>query len=149
MTKKELVFTILLIIMAIGSLIYSLLLPTRGNIALSPGLFPGVVSFLLIILNSYYLIVSISKSGKNLVNLYTGEKGNREGERSLTVIMSLFIGYLILLHYFHFIASTIIFLLAAMFFLYKRFHWKIPMISITAVFAIYYLFRYLLNVRLP
>lgn len=149
MTKKELVFTILLIIMAICSFIYSLLLPTRGNIALSPGLFPGVVSFLLIILNSYYLIVSISKKGKNSANLKSGERGGREGERSLIIIISLFIGYLILLYYIHFIASSLIFLLAAMLFLFKRFYWKIPFISLSAVFSIYYLFRYLLNVRLP
>ena len=144
MAKKELVFTVLLIVMGVASFIYSLLLPTRGNIALSPGLFPGVVSLLLISLNSYYLIVSIFK-GK-LKGVETGTEG---GERSLILTLALFIGYLILLYYVHFIASTLIFLLAAMFFLYKRFYWKIPIISVTAVFTIFYLFRYLLNVRLP
>ncbi|MCK5200525.1 MAG: tripartite tricarboxylate transporter TctB family protein [Spirochaetales bacterium] len=143
MAKKELVFTVLLIVMGVGSFIYSLLLPTRGNIALSPGLFPGVVSLLLILLNSYYLIVTIIK-GK-LKGVETGV----EGERSLVLTLALFIGYLILLYYVHFIASTLIFLLAAMLFLYKRFYWKIPIISVTAVFTIFYLFRYLLNVRLP
>jgi hypothetical protein len=48
-----------------------------------------------------------------------------------------------------FIASTIIFLLVTMLFLYKRFLWKIPVISVGAVLGIYYLFRYFLNVRLP
>ena len=143
MAKKEFVFTVLLIVMGVASFIYSLLLPTRGNIALSPGLFPGVVSLLLILLNSYYLIVSILKGELK------SEAGTEEGERSLAVILSLFIGYLILLYYLHFIASTLIFLLGSMFFLYRRFYWKIPIISVTAVFSIFYLFRYLLNVRLP
>ena len=149
MAKKELVFTVLLILMGVGSFIYSLLLPTRGNIALSPGLFPGIVSLLLIILNSYYLLVSILKIKKNQIKLGIDEMEADEGARNLIVIFSLFIGYLILLYYIHFIASTLIFLLGSMFFLYRRFYWKIPIISVTAVFSIYYLFRYLLNVRLP
>lgn len=144
MTKKELVFTVLLIIIGVASFIYSLLLPTRGNIALSPGLFPGVVSLLLIILNSFHLIVSFSKG-----ELKGVETVKEEGERSIVFILALFLGYLILLYYLHFVASTIIFLLAAMLFLYKRFYWKIPIISLTAVVSIFYLFRYLLNVRLP
>ena len=149
MSKKELVFTVFLIILGVASFIYSLLLPTRGNIALSPGLFPGVVSLLLIILNSYYLIVSIAKIKKNKVKIKTDEKGGVDEERSLPVLISLFIAYLILLYYLHFIASTLIFLFGSMLFLYRRFYWKIPIISVTAVFSIYYLFRYLLNVRLP
>ena len=144
MTKKELVFTVLLIIIGVASFIYSLLLPTRGNIALSPGLFPGVVSLLLIILNSFHLIVSFSKG-----ELKGVETVKEEGERSIVFILALFLGYLILLYYLHFVASTIIFLLAAMLFLYKRFYWKIPIISLAAVVSIFYLFRYLLNVRLP
>jgi len=148
MTKKELVFTIILILLGIASFIYSVSLPTRGNVALSPGLFPGVVSILLILLSSYNLL-------SNLFFKHTkGElKGVKEevedDQRSLILTLSLFVGYLILLYYIHFIASTLIFLLAAMFFLYKRFYWKIPIISVVAVFSIYYLFRYLLNVRLP
>lgn len=144
MAKKELVFIVLLIIMGAAGFIYSLLLPTRGNIALSPGLFPGVVSLLLILLNSFFLITSVLK-GK----LKGVETGTEEGERSFAFILALFLGYLILLYYVHFIISTIIFLLVSMFFLYKRFYWKIPVISVTAVFFIFYLFRYLLNVRLP
>lgn len=151
MAKKEFVFTVLLIVIGVASFIYSILLPTRGNIALSPGLFPGVVSLLLILLNSYYLIVSILKSsGQGHGSAFAhGKTGTEEDERSLAVILSLFIGYLILLYYLHFIASTLIFLLGSMFFLYRRFYWKIPLISVTAVFSIFYLFRYLLNVRLP
>lgn len=148
MAKKEFIFTILLIIMGVASLIYSLSLPARGNVALSPGLFPGVVSILLIVLSTYYLIT-------NLVHNLAKEKSKEvemdgeESQRSLILIFALFIGYLILLYYIHFIASTLIFLLAAMFFLYRRFYWKIPIISLAAVFSIFYLFRYLLNVRLP
>ena len=148
MAKKELIFTILLILMGIASFIYSVSLPTRGNVALSPGLFPGVVSILLILLSTYSLL-------SNLVFKHTnGEiEGSKveveDDQRSLILTLSLFIGYLILLYYIHFIASTLIFLLLAMLFLYRKFYWKIPVISVTAVFTIFYLFRYLLNVRLP
>ncbi|MCK5674244.1 MAG: tripartite tricarboxylate transporter TctB family protein [Spirochaetales bacterium] len=148
MAKKELIFTLLLILMGVASLLYSISLPTRGNIALSPGLFPGVVSLLLILLSTYYLISSLvhSQKKKKLTEVEQDEENN---QRSLPLTLALFIGYLILLYYIHFIASTLIFLLAAMIFLYRRFYWKIPIISITAVFTIFYLFRYLLNVRLP
>lgn len=148
MAKKEFIFTLLIILMGIGSLIYSILLPTRGNIALSPGLFPGVVSILLILLSSYYFFTSLVHK-KEIKKIKEADKDGDEKQRSLILIVALFIGYLILLYYIHFIASTLIFLLAAMFFLYRRFYWKIPIISITAVFLVFYLFRYLLNVRLP
>ncbi|MCK5672233.1 MAG: tripartite tricarboxylate transporter TctB family protein, partial [Spirochaetales bacterium] len=114
MIKRELVFTVILIFMGVASLIYSISLPTRGNIALSPGLFPGVVSILLILLSTYSLL-------SNLVFKHTnGEiEGSKveveveveDDQRSLILTLSLFIGYLILLYYIHFIASTLIFLL--------------------------------------
>ncbi|MEA1910204.1 MAG: tripartite tricarboxylate transporter TctB family protein [Spirochaetota bacterium] len=146
MAKKEFIFTVILIVMGIAGFIYSLLLPTRGNVALSPGLFPGVVSFLLIILSTYYLVSSLvgSRTKEDLK-----DTGNSDDQRSLILTLSLFIGYLVILYYLHFILSTLIFLMLAMFFLYRRFYWKIPIISVLSVFLIFYLFRYLLNVRLP
>ena len=148
MTNKELVFTVVLIFMGVASFIYSISLPTRGNIALSPGLFPGVVSILLILLSSYSLLSNFVLKHIN-VEITSSKVEVEDDQRSLILTLSLFIGYLILLYYIHFIASTIIFLFTAMFFLYKRFYWKIPIISVIAVFSIFYLFRYLLNVRLP
>jgi len=141
MDKKEFSFTIILIIVGIAGLFYSILLPTRGIIALSPGLFPASVSTLMIILGIVRLFQMIQTKNTKSEKI--------EGERNFLMTISLFLVYLLLLSYIHFIASTLIFLFASMIILYKRFYWKIPIISITSTIGIYSIFRYLLNVRLP
>lgn len=141
MAKREFVFTVLLIVIGTAGFIYSLMLPVRGSIALSPGLFPGVISLLIIVLSTIHLALSKRKGKMN--------EEKEEMRNNLFLILSFFTGYMVLLHYIHFLLSTSIFLLATMFSLYKRFYWKIPIISITSVFVVFYLFRYLLNVRLP
>jgi len=142
MAKKELVFTIILILIGIAGFLYSISLPAMGPAALSPGLFPGLVTALIAIL-----------SGVHLHAILTGKRDDsaeeNEQKRSLLVLIGFFIVYLLLLHFLHFIISTIIFLFGTMMYLYGRFHWKIPVISIGMVMLIYYLFRYLLHVRLP
>lgn len=143
MDKKEMVFTVLLITTGVAGLIYSISLPTMGAFALSPGLFPGVVTMLMIVLGSVHLFGILRSDGSQ----QDSEEDNKK--RSFLVIFAFFVLYLLLLSYIHFIISTIVFLLATMFFLYKRFYWKIPVITVITVFVIYYLFRYILKVRLP
>ncbi len=143
MDKKEFVFTVLLIAAGAAGFIYSISLPAMGAVALSPGLFPGVVTMLMIILGSVHLL-SILRSGEGHAD---SEEDSRK--RSFLVIFIFFIMYLLMLSYVHFIISTLVFLLATMLFLYKHFYWKIPVIAVITVFAVYYLFRYILKVRLP
>ncbi len=140
---EELVFTIVLIVGGIAGFIYSINLPAMGPIPLSPGLFPSVVTGLIIILSGFHLH-SLLRRGKG------GESSSvKEEQRSLLILILIFAGYLVLLYYIHFILSTIVFLLVTMIYLYKRFYWKIPIISVSTVFVIYLLFKYLLRVRLP
>ena len=142
MDKREFSFTLILIVFGIASFAYSMSLPAMGAIALSPGLFPGSVSVLLTLLSTLHAL-------KLWRNRQATERAEEEEKRSFIIIMLIFIGYLVLLSLIHFIASTIIFLVVTMLFLYRKFLWKIPVISVVAVVGIYYLFRYLLNVRLP
>jgi hypothetical protein len=129
--------------LGIATLIYSVRLPAMGVVYLSPGLFPGIVSSLLVVLSTVHACKLLGKRKAS------GEVKDEEERRSFLIVVVIFLGYLLLLHFLHFIASTIIFLLVTMLFLYKRFLWKIPVISVGAVLGIYYLFRYFLNVRLP
>jgi putative tricarboxylic transport membrane protein len=144
MDKKELTFAIALIGLGIVGFGYSISLPAMGAIALSPGLFPGFVTAMMVVLGGVWLSQLIRRTE-------TGgeEKEKEEEKRSFFITISFFLVYLILLVYLHFIVSTMFFLLGSMLFLYKRFYWKIPVISVITAFGVYYVFRYLLNVRLP
>ena len=142
MRRGEFIFTVILIIGGAAGLVYSLLLPSHGTIALSPGLFPGVVSSLLLILNSIYLFSGLKKNNS--------PQGKKEGvNRSLLLILSFFPGYFLLLYYFHFIISSFIFLVLTMTVLYKKFYWKTLVSSGLTIVVVYYLFSSILNVQLP
>ena len=148
MEKKERWFMIALIGVGVSGFIYSLSLPLMGAAALSPGLFPGFVTSLMIILGSVRLYQLLRpKSIAAEKEDFTEE--DDEGSRNVFVIIGFFLVYLLLLKYLHFLFSTLLFLLASMLFLYKKFYWKIPVISVLTAAGVFGLFRYLLNVRLP
>ncbi len=148
MEKKESWFMIILTGVGIGGFIYSTSLPPMGPAALSPGLFPGFVSSLMTILGLVRFIQLLRlRKAKTSVGEDSDEKD--EGSRNIFVIIGLFLLYLLMLNTIHFLASTLIFLLASMLFLYRKFYWKIPLISLLTTAGIFSLFRYLLNVRLP
>ncbi|MFP4301158.1 MAG: tripartite tricarboxylate transporter TctB family protein [Spirochaetaceae bacterium] len=143
MDRREIWFAILLILLGVAGFIYSVSLPTKGPIALSPGLFPGFVTALLVILGGVWLASILSAEKPK-------ESDEQETEqRSFWVTTGLFVLYLVMLEQLHFLASTLIFLFVSMLYLYRRFRWKIPIISVITTAGVYYLFRYLLNVRLP
>ena|SRR6056297_3290239 len=144
MDKKELSFAVALIGVGIAGFGYSISLPARGSIALSPGLFPGFVTAMMVVLGGVWLSQIIRRK-----QVEEEQKAQEEEKRSFSITISFFLVYLILLVYLHFIVSTLFFLLGSMLFLYKRFYWKIPVISVITAFGVYYVFRYLLNVRLP
>jgi hypothetical protein len=148
MEKKESWFMILLTGVGIGGFIYSLSLPLMGPAALSPGLFPGFVSSLMTVLGIVRFIQILrQKKEEPATAEESGEDG--EGSRNIFVIIGLFLLYLLMLNSIHFLTSTLLFLFASMLFLYRKFYWKIPLISLLTTAGIFGLFRYLLNVRLP
>ncbi|MBN2050452.1 MAG: tripartite tricarboxylate transporter TctB family protein [Spirochaetales bacterium] len=142
MDRKELGFTIVLLLIGAAGLVYSLTLPTMGPIALSPGLFPGVVTALTVILGVVRLIQLYRSRGAEV-------QREEEGKRSLLITLGLFLAYLGLLVIIGFIPSTLLFLCGSMLYLYRRFYWKIPLVALLTTFGTFFLFRYLLNVRLP
>ena len=148
MEKKERWFIIILIGVGISGFIYSLSLPLMGPAALSPGLFPGFVTSLMTILGSVRLFQLI-RPKKGTDGPDEGSEDDEEGSRNVFFIIGLFLIYLLLLNYLHFLFSTLVFLLGSMLFLYKKFYWKIPVISVLTAAGVFGLFRYLLNVRLP
>ncbi len=143
--KRERWFMIILAVAGVAGFIYSIKLPLMGPAALSPGLFPGFVSLLMAVLGGIRL-VQLFRSGQENDDSSDNEEA---GKRNIFIITGIFLLYLLMLNYLHFIASTIIFLCMAMLFLYKKFYWKIPIISVVTALGVFYLFRYLLNVRLP
>ena len=96
MDKREVWFAGVLIAIGIGGFIYSVLLPTMGPIALSPGLFPGVVTVLMIILGGVWLFKLLRLKDETAEDKDAGEK------RSFLMTMGLFLVYLLLLVYVHF-----------------------------------------------
>jgi len=147
MDRKELVFAGILTVTGGAGFFYSISLPSHGNIALSPGLFPGVVSLLLFILSLVYFAGLVRK--RNVASEDKGTEENSGEERSLVLTLALFPFYLLVLYYLHFAAATFIFLVTAMTFMHGRFRWRIPLISAVSVLTVYYLFEFLLKVKLP
>ena len=147
MDKKEMWFLGILVCLGGAGFIYSLSLPPMGPVALCPGLFPGLVTILMTVLGGVRLI-HLLRSAKTTAGPENKEDSDG-GERNILIIIGLFLIYLLFLIYIHFIASTIIFLCVAMIFLYRKFYWKIPLIAVITAVGVYYLFRHLLNVRLP
>jgi len=148
MERKEKWFIMVLIGVGIAGIIYSISLPLMGPTALSPGLFPGFVTLLMVVLGGIRLFWLVHRKPEIIDDTGEVEDENNKS-RSVFIVMGLFLVYLLMLSYIHFLASTIIFLFGSMLFLYKKFYWKIPIISLLTAVGVFYLFRYLLNVRLP
>ena len=128
MDRKERWFIIILIGVGIAGFIYSLSLPLMGPAALSPGLFPGFVTLLIIVLGGVRLFrlvrpkpSVIALEGDKDVEAEKDEENENSGMRSGFIVIGLFLIYLLMLTYIHFLASTIIFLCGSMLYLYKKF----------------------------
>jgi putative tricarboxylic transport membrane protein len=149
MKRMELWFSVILIGLGIAGLIYSFSLPLMGPVALCPGLFPGFVTAMMVILGAGRLIQLYRDKSVVTEPDADGEDDADDGKRNIFVILAFFLLYLLLLVYVRFLTSTVLFLFGSMLFLYKKFYWKIPVISVLTTLGVFYLFRYLLNVRLP
>lgn len=108
--------------------------------ALSPALFPLIITFMA-------LILSISLIIKGMKNSDTYKK--QDNMRVMLLIISLSFLYLIFLERLHFLLSTILYLSGFIFILGERRWWIIGMISIITPLSIQYIFGNLLGVLLP
>lgn len=111
--------------------------------ALSPALFPIMISCFIIVLATSLIINGIkeedSKPKGTLIDKW----------KNPILVLALTIIYLILLPIFHFVTSTIIYLISLLLVLGEKKWYTIALISITTTMIIYVMFDLLLSVRLP
>jgi len=151
--RNEEIFTGVLFVTGVAALAYSRTLPLMGPAELSPGLFPTIASVLIILLSGGRL-VTLSRARKKLTgSVETAASGEApavaEELRPVWIPLALFVAYVVALSYLHFIISSLLFLFFLMWYLYRQMKIRIPVTAVTAVAAIFLLFRYLLGVRLP
>ncbi|MDD4083690.1 MAG: tripartite tricarboxylate transporter TctB family protein, partial [Sphaerochaetaceae bacterium] len=111
----------IIIVFGILVILGSLNLESYGELALTPGLFPFLLGFLIILLSTIMLIKNIkgTKDFQTNDNLETPqEKKKRLIDVSLFVAFSLL--YLLMMKYLHFIIATIIYVFIAMLLMKER-----------------------------
>ena len=140
----------ILIVFGILVIIGSLNLESFGELALSPGLFPFLLGFLIILLSTIMLIKNIkgTKDFQTNDNLETPqEKKKRLIDVSLFVVFSLL--YLLMMKYLHFIIATIIYVFIAMLLMKERRVWSLVVFPIVVSIFVYLCFDKGLKVYLP
>jgi len=140
----------ILIVFGILVIIGSLNLESFGELALSPGLFPFLLGFLIILLSTIMLIKNIkgTKDFQTNDNLETPqEKKKRLIDVSLFVAFSLL--YLLMMKYLHFIIATIIYVFIAMLLMKERRVWSLIVFPIVVSIFVYLCFDKGLKVYLP
>lgn len=162
MDRNEEIFTGVLFVTGVAALAYSRTLPLMGPAELSPGLFPTIASVLIIILSGVRLVTLRSEGKKRAESSGSAETVGNVGSdasgeaavvaeelRPVWIPLALFVLYVAALSYLHFIISSLLFVFFLMWYLYRQMKIRIPVTAVTAVVAIFLLFRYLLGVRLP
>ena len=119
----------------------SLKLHRKGDWALSPALFP-----LIITIGLFLLSLSLIHKGLRNEDKYANQKG--DFKRVLVIIVFSFI-YLYLLAKAGFVLASIIYIFSFMWILGERRWWLLGSISTITPLAIYYVFVNLLDVYLP
>lgn len=134
------------VIIAIVSIFFifeSLKLHNNQSWALSPALFPLIITISI-------LLFSIGLIVKSLKPDYVDPKALKgEGFKRLALIILISFLYLLVLSKLHFLISSIIYLLLFLFILGERRWWLLGIISIITPLLIEYIFGNLLNVFLP
>ena len=140
MKKNALLEGIILLILSIIFTGESLKLRGEEALALSPALFPLIISISILILS----IILIFKSFRERELLK-----KRDNIKPLLLIIGVSFLYLFLLPRLHFIVSSILYLLSFLFILGER-RWKLILpISLITPLLIYFIFGNLLDVLLP
>ena len=155
----EIIESIIFSILGIYIMITALNMNTYGSWALAPGLFPLIISIILLALSLSLLIQGIKKNKKQKEIIGTIEKtkkieGKEIEDNKLNWIGVLFVfGFSLLYCYtlpiIHFIPSSLIYLSVMMIFLKERRWWLVGIITGATTFGLYYFFGVLLKVILP
>ena len=140
MKNKESIEGSILLVLSIFFIRESLKLHTGQSWALSPALFPLIITSMALLFSISLILKSIGKS-----SAYR-EQGN---VKLMLLIVALSFLYLIFLEKLHFIPSTILYLCGFTFILGERRWWIIGVISIITPLSIQYIFGNLLGVLLP
>lgn len=141
--NKKLMEGVVLFLISTFFVFESLKLHNNKSWALSPALFPLIITVSILLLS----LVLIFK-GLRASNLYI-EAGNNKNLKELGLIILTSFLYLIILPRLHFFLSSIIYLLSFLLILGERKWWVLGSISILTPLLIQYLFGNLLNVFLP
>ncbi len=159
MKRGELVFLCVFFLVGLFAVIHAFSLPEMGPIPLSPGIFPMIVGFLLMLFSvvSGLRLVQSSVNREALAGGNTADgqaaavKGDAVGgkPRSILLILLILAAYAGLLPVIHFIPASLLFACAAMFFSRRKFSVSILIVAVCAVAVIYLLFSFAFNVRLP
>lgn len=141
MKNNEIVEGSILSVLSIFFIIESLKLHNNQELALSPALFPLIVTSMGLFLSILLIFKGIKKT-----DYIRSDKGNI---RLVLLIVALSFLYLILLERFSFILSSVIYLFLFTFILGERKWWLLILISTLTPVLIWYLFANLLGVYLP
>lgn len=121
----------------------SLKLHNNQSWALSPALFPLIITISILLFSIALVIKGLRENNIN------NEVSNKEGFKRLSLVILISFLYLIFLPKLHFLISSIIYLLLFLLILGERKWWLLAAISIVTPLLIQYLFGNLLNVFLP
>ncbi|MBC8590128.1 tripartite tricarboxylate transporter TctB family protein [Wansuia hejianensis] len=141
MKNNEIVEGSILSVLSIFFIIESLKLHNNQELALSPALFPLIITSMGLFLSILLIFKGIKKT-----DYIRSDKGNI---RLVLLIVALSFLYLILLERFSFILSSVIYLFLFTFILGERKWWLLILISTLTPVLIWYLFANLLGVYLP
>lgn len=141
MKNNEIVEGSILSVLSIFFIIESLKLHNNQELALSPALFPLIITSMGLFLSILLIFKGIKKT-----DYIRSDKVNI---RLVLLIVALSFLYLILLERFSFILSSVIYLFLFTFILGERKWWLLILISTLTPVLIWYLFANLLGVYLP
>jgi len=149
----EIIESIIFSVLGIFIMISALNMNTYGSWALAPGLFPLIISIILLLLSLSLFIQGIKKT-KRVIEEPTEKKTEMEDIKKINWIGVLFVFGFSLLYCFalpviHFIPASLIYLAVMMFFLKEKRWWLVGIITAATTFGLYYFFGILLKVILP
>lgn len=141
--NRKVVDGVVISLISIFFMTESLKLHNNQSWALSPALFPLIITISILLFSIALVIKGLRES--NISN----EVSNRAGFKRLALVILISFLYLIFLPKLHFLISSIIYLLLFLLILGERKWWLLAAISIVTPLLIQYLFGNLLNVFLP
>ncbi|MGO1468614.1 MAG: tripartite tricarboxylate transporter TctB family protein [Tissierella sp.] len=141
--NNRLIEGIVISLLSIFFIIESLKLHSGQSWALSPALFPLIITISILFFSVWLIIKSLKEERSNTNLIKT------EGIMKLIFVIIISILYLVFLQKLHFLISSIIYLFLFLFILGERRWWLLGIISLITPVLIQYIFGNLLGVFLP